>query len=179
MYSPPPKYPSRRNLWFHMQNQKTVKFINQFHTGFIYVGIKGCLQWNIKWRKSNCKAIYCFTYMTVYLRYIWYTCMHSQWLSHVWLFATPWTVARRLLCPWKWFPRQEYWRGLPFPSPGDLTRDRTHISFIGRRVLYLWATRELIFYRYSLSHFLEKKVYIKTLGKMYIKSLLVVTSGKN
>ena len=25
----------------------------------------------------------------------------------------------RLLCPWE-FPRQEYWRGLPFPSPGDL-----------------------------------------------------------
>ena len=46
--------------------------------------------------------------------------MHSQWLSHVWLFATPWTVAYRLLCPWKWFPRQKYWRGLPFPSPGDL-----------------------------------------------------------
>ena len=23
-----------------------------------------------------------------------------QSLSHVWLFATPWTVARRLLCPW-------------------------------------------------------------------------------
>ena len=25
----------------------------------------------------------------------------------------------RLLCPWG-FSRQEYWRGLPFPSPGDL-----------------------------------------------------------
>ena len=26
----------------------------------------------------------------------------------------------RFLCPWD-FPRQEYWSGLPFPSPGDLT----------------------------------------------------------
>ena len=25
----------------------------------------------------------------------------------------------RLLCPW-WFSRQEYWRGLPRPSPGNL-----------------------------------------------------------
>ena len=25
----------------------------------------------------------------------------------------------RLLCPWE-FPRQEYWSGLPFSSPGDL-----------------------------------------------------------
>ena len=26
--------------------------------------------------------------------------MHAQSLSHVWLSATPWTVAPRLLCPW-------------------------------------------------------------------------------
>ena len=41
-------------------------------------------------------------------------------LSRVRLFATPW-VARstRLLRPWD-FPRQEYWSGLSFPSPGDL-----------------------------------------------------------
>ena len=38
-------------------------------------------------------------------------------LSCVPLFATPWTAAS-LLCPWN--PRQGYWRGLPFPSPGDL-----------------------------------------------------------
>ena len=35
------------------------------------------------------------------------------------LFATPWTVAYQ--APWSMgFSRQEYWRGLPFPSPGDL-----------------------------------------------------------
>ena len=34
-------------------------------------------------------------------------------------FATPWTIARQ--APWSMgFPRQEYWNGLPFPSPGDL-----------------------------------------------------------
>ena len=40
-------------------------------------------------------------------------------LSHVQLFATPWTVATRLLCP-RGFSRQEYWSGLPWPLPGDL-----------------------------------------------------------
>ena len=33
--------------------------------------------------------------------------------------ATPWTVACQTLLP-KEFSRQEYWSGLPFPSPGDL-----------------------------------------------------------
>ena len=39
--------------------------------------------------------------------------------SHVWLFATPWTVAYQAPLPMG-FSRQEYWMGLPFPSPGDL-----------------------------------------------------------
>ena len=40
-------------------------------------------------------------------------------LSHVQLFATPWTV----VCPAPLsmgFFRQEYWSGLSFPPPGDL-----------------------------------------------------------
>ena len=40
-------------------------------------------------------------------------------LSCVWLFVTPWTVAHQAPLS-KGFPRQEYWSGLPFPSPGDL-----------------------------------------------------------
>ena len=40
-------------------------------------------------------------------------------LSHVRLFATPWTVAYKPPPPMR-FSRQEYWSGLPFPSPGDL-----------------------------------------------------------
>ena len=34
-------------------------------------------------------------------------------------FATLWTVAHQAPLSMG-FPRQEYWRGLPFPSPGDL-----------------------------------------------------------
>ena len=40
-------------------------------------------------------------------------------LSCVWLFATPWTVAYQAPLFMGFF-RQEYWSGLPFPSPGDL-----------------------------------------------------------
>ena len=40
-------------------------------------------------------------------------------LSRVQLFATPWTVAYQALQSMG-FSRQEYWIGLPFPSPGDL-----------------------------------------------------------
>ena len=40
-------------------------------------------------------------------------------LSCAQLFATPWTVAYQAPLSMGFF-RQEYWRGLPFPSPGDL-----------------------------------------------------------
>ena len=40
-------------------------------------------------------------------------------LSRVQLFATPWTVAYQAPLSMG-FSRQEYWSGLPFPSPGDL-----------------------------------------------------------
>ena len=41
-------------------------------------------------------------------------------LSHFLLFGTiPWTVAYQALLSMG-FSRQEYWSGLPFPSPGDL-----------------------------------------------------------
>ena len=40
-------------------------------------------------------------------------------LSPVRLFATPWTVAYQAP-PSMGFSRQEYWRGVPFPSPADL-----------------------------------------------------------
>ena len=45
--------------------------------------------------------------------------MHSQSLSHGWLFAVPQTVAHQALLPMEFF-RQEYQNGMPFPTPGDL-----------------------------------------------------------
>ena len=40
-------------------------------------------------------------------------------LSRVQLFATLWSVAHQAPLSMK-LSRQEYWNGLPFPSPGDL-----------------------------------------------------------
>ena len=40
-------------------------------------------------------------------------------LSHVQLFAAPWTVAHQAPLSME-FSKQEYWSGLPFPTPGDL-----------------------------------------------------------
>ena len=39
-----------------------------------------------------------------------------KFLIHLWILGS---YGRRLLCPWA-FTRQEYWRGLPCPPPGDL-----------------------------------------------------------
>ena len=62
--------------------------------------------------------------------------IHQWWerwksLSRVRLFVTPWTVA----CQgplFTEFSRQEYWGGLPFPSPRESSRPRdwTHISCV-------------------------------------------------
>ena len=65
-------------------------------------------------------------------------CVLSQF-NCVRLFANPWTLAHKApLC--MGFSRQEYWSGLPFPSPGDLPNSRiepiSHVSCIGRQVLY-------------------------------------------
>ena len=46
-------------------------------------------------------------------------CCVLSHLSCVQLFATPWTVACQAPLSMRFF-RQEYWNGLPFPTPGDL-----------------------------------------------------------
>ena len=46
-------------------------------------------------------------------------CLHAQSLCRVQLFATLWTVAHQAPLSME-FSSQEYWSGLPFPSPEDL-----------------------------------------------------------
>ena len=47
------------------------------------------------------------------------SCCCFQLFSCVQLFVTSWSVAHQASLS-RGFPRQEYWSGLPFPSPGDL-----------------------------------------------------------
>ena len=56
-------------------------------------------------------------------------------LSRIWLFATPWTVTYQAP-PSMESSRQEYWSGLPFPSPGDLPRRSNPSLLHCRQTLY-------------------------------------------
>ena len=50
--------------------------------------------------------------------------------------VTPWTVARQVPLSMG-FSRQEYWSGLPFPSPGDLPHPGIDQGFLHyRQILY-------------------------------------------
>ena len=63
--------------------------------------------------------------------------VHKEWksleyilvksLSRVRLFATPWSIAHQAPLSMG-YSRQEYWSGLPFPSPGDLPNPGTEPS---------------------------------------------------
>ena len=63
-------------------------------------------------------SIYAFYFFSLQFCISVCLCMLSRF-SCVWLFATPWTVAQQAPLSMG-FPRQEYWRGLPFPPPGNL-----------------------------------------------------------
>ena len=51
--------------------------------------------------------------------YAWKWKVNVKSLSHVWLLATPWTAAYQAP-PSMGFSRQEYWSGLPLPSPSSV-----------------------------------------------------------
>jgi len=60
-------------------------------------------------------------------------------LSHVQIFAISWTVAHQAPLPME-FSRQEYWSGLPFPTPGDLSdpgiEPASRVAYTGRWILH-------------------------------------------
>ena len=60
--------------------------------------------------------------------------LRAQLLSRVWRFATPWTVVHQAPLPME-SSRQEYWSGLPFPSPGDLPDPGIELASPGSLVL--------------------------------------------
>ena len=57
-------------------------------------------------------------------------CVCTCVLSHVCLFVTPWAAVCQTLLSME-FSRQEYWSGLPFPSPEDLPDPGTEPSSLG------------------------------------------------
>ena len=61
-------------------------------------------------------------------------CCVLSCVSRVWLFVTPWTVARQAPLSLG-FSRQEHWSGLPFPPPGDLSNPGIKLHLLR---LLLW-----------------------------------------
>ena len=57
----------------------------------------------------------------------------NEWMlgcfTGVWLFATLWTVPNQAPLSMRFF-RQEYWSGLPFPSPRDLHPQGLHLCLL-------------------------------------------------
>ena len=65
-------------------------------------------------------------------------------LSRVRLLATPWTVAYQAP-PSMGFSRQEYWSGVPLPSPGDLPDpgNLSYVSCVGFTTTATWEAHVL------------------------------------
>ena len=71
-------------------------------------------------------------------------------LSHVELFATPWTAACQAPLSMG-FPSEEFWTGLPFPPAGDFLgpKDQTCVSCIVGRFFTTKPSGNFIFLIYS------------------------------
>ena len=99
-------------------------------------------------------------------------------LSHVQLFATPWIVAYQV-SPSMGSSRQEYWSGLPFPSPGILILKYTlnnvllllTVFFFFFKALYL-QTSFKVFLMYS------SLFYILSTGELTCSSCFCVVTLK-
>ena len=74
-------------------------------------------------------------------------------LSPTWLFVTLWTLAPQAPLSMG-FPRQQYWRGLPSPSPGDQPNPRIKPCLLH---LLCWQVGSL-----PLSHLGSLKLFYKT-----------------
>ena len=77
----------------------------------------GYSQWNHCFiSASSYKSLSPIPVGSVLLTALGFVVVAVYFFSRVQLFATPWTVAHQSMG----LSRQEYWSGLPFPSPGDL-----------------------------------------------------------
>ena len=75
--------------------------------------------------------------------YAWKWKVKVKSLSHVWLFVTPWTVAYQAP-PSMGFSRQEYWSGVPFPSPTNCAAWAQCLSFLICKVRVIIASTQVL-----------------------------------
>ena len=133
---------ARYGIWFWEHwtwDFKAIYSRGTCHSGFIelkfYFGRRSCLdltflnsrqvskfmilEWEIR-ILSIFRYAWSHVDLKIHLIFLIWKKVKVKSLSHVWLFATPWTVAYQASTSME-FSRQEYWSGLPFSSPGDLS----------------------------------------------------------
>ena len=126
-------------------------------TGWVIVPIV----WFLNLSFSICKAGK-FLYIPSFIgRFHWVKVVYMSIRQHLLLFScwvvsdsftTSWTVARQLLCPWN-SPGKNTGASCHFLLQGIFpTRDWTHVSCIGRWILYHWATREALLSTLALTY---------------------------
>ena len=82
----------------------------------------------------------------------------TQSLSHVWLFGTPWTVTHKAPLFMKFPGKKLEWVAISSFKRSSQLRDWTlisYISWIGRGILYYWATREALYFIFNFLFILE------------------------
>ena len=114
--------------------------------------------------------------------------MSLNHFSRVWVFVTLWIVVCQIPLSMR-FSRQEYWHGLPFPSPGDLpdpgikpahlvspalagmffTTSTTWETLI---YLFLYICKGLISHQIQLSYTQLKNLRPKPILKCYVGLLI-------
>ena len=112
-----------RELRSHVPHGQKIKTQNRSNT--VANSIKTLKIFHIKnknLKKKNCKLETEIPFQMIFnlkkLQMLSLARMHPQSLSHVLLFLNPWTVTLQAL--YMEFSRQEYQKGLPFATPGDL-----------------------------------------------------------
>ena len=93
-----------------------------------------------------------------------------KWLSYVWLFAILWTVAHQA-SPSMEFSRQEYWSGLPFPSPGVIQNNSLNIyswylisaiyNCYFKTIIFLWYQVYVMGTSEQLGIYLDRSVFFE------------------
>ena len=86
-------------------------------------------------------------YKCMYVLYIYYihnihVCVYAQLLSHVWLFANPWTAACQAPLSMRFY-QQEYWSGLPFHPP---THNKYYVLWIPMNIHYIYTINTIILF---------------------------------
>ena len=89
--------------------------------------------------------------------------------------AIPWTMAHQAPLSME-FSRQEFWNGLPFPSPWDLPNPGIKPGFPlhGGRIFTIWATREVL---RNLKWHIKSKLHYMVCMVIFSKSDIIMCSG--